>query len=284
MSCGPWRGVPLVVPVGGALDHLGISAEGGIVHERAATDGAPVDPQFFPAGEGIKAGGGVLGDAAAAKPPLIPFNPAVRPHNRGRRDGKPGGQPAQYPSRPMPGERDDAQGQDREDQTRRGGVARRERPAVARTSQMASGGRPRLTTSLPIRTPPASPAQDDPGTARTGRGARGRARSILYHRHSAGAGRAAKPGSADTTGCEPTNLSTAPATTMPITERYRKQSSLMPSRGSARIIGTWPLMPGAVRGEPNDTELPAQGARWSALSAKHQKRRRGRQLLRAAKR
>jgi hypothetical protein len=80
------------------------------------------------------------------------------------------------------------------------------------------------------------------------------------------------------------NLSTAPATTMPITERYRKQSSLMPSRGSARIIGTWPLMPGAVRGEPNDTELPAQGARWSALSAKHQKRRRGRQLLRAAKR
>jgi hypothetical protein len=157
MSCGPWRGVPLVVPVGGALDHLGISAEGGIVHERAATDGAQVHPQFFPAGEGIKAGGGVLGDAAAAKPPLIPFNPAVRPHNRGRRDGKPGGQPAQYPSRPMPGERDDAQGQDREDQTRRGGVARRERPAVARTSQMASGGRPRLTTSLPIRTPPLRP-------------------------------------------------------------------------------------------------------------------------------
>ena len=37
------------------------------------------------AGEGIKAGGGVLGNAAAAKPPLIPFNPAVRPRNRGRR-------------------------------------------------------------------------------------------------------------------------------------------------------------------------------------------------------
>ena len=27
----------------------------------------------------------ILGDAAAAKPPLIPFNPAVRPRNRGRR-------------------------------------------------------------------------------------------------------------------------------------------------------------------------------------------------------
>ena len=26
----------------------------------------------------------ILGDAAAAKPPLIPFNPAVRPRNRGR--------------------------------------------------------------------------------------------------------------------------------------------------------------------------------------------------------
>lgn len=30
----------------------------------------------------------ILGDAAAAKPPLIPFNPAVRPHNRGRRTGR----------------------------------------------------------------------------------------------------------------------------------------------------------------------------------------------------
>lgn len=27
-------------------------------------------------------------DAAAAKPPLIPFNPAVRPRNRGRRTGR----------------------------------------------------------------------------------------------------------------------------------------------------------------------------------------------------
>jgi len=30
----------------------------------------------------------ILGDAAAAKPPLIPFNPAVRPSNRGRRTGR----------------------------------------------------------------------------------------------------------------------------------------------------------------------------------------------------
>ena len=30
----------------------------------------------------------VLGDAVAAKPPLIPFNPAVRPRNRGRRTGR----------------------------------------------------------------------------------------------------------------------------------------------------------------------------------------------------
>jgi integrase len=30
----------------------------------------------------------ILGDAAAAKPPLIPFNPAVRPRNRGRRTGR----------------------------------------------------------------------------------------------------------------------------------------------------------------------------------------------------
>ena len=30
----------------------------------------------------------VLGDAAAAKPPLIPFNPAARPRNRGRRTGR----------------------------------------------------------------------------------------------------------------------------------------------------------------------------------------------------
>src|SRR5580704_9493045 len=30
----------------------------------------------------------ILGDAAVAKPPLIPFNPAVRPRNRGRRTGR----------------------------------------------------------------------------------------------------------------------------------------------------------------------------------------------------
>jgi hypothetical protein len=30
----------------------------------------------------------ILGDAAAAKPPLIPFNPAIRPRNRGRRTGR----------------------------------------------------------------------------------------------------------------------------------------------------------------------------------------------------
>jgi integrase len=32
--------------------------------------------------------GTILGDAAAARPPLIPFNPAVRPRNRGRRTGR----------------------------------------------------------------------------------------------------------------------------------------------------------------------------------------------------
>ena len=30
----------------------------------------------------------ILGDAATARPPLIPFNPAVRPRNRGRRTGR----------------------------------------------------------------------------------------------------------------------------------------------------------------------------------------------------
>ena len=30
----------------------------------------------------------ILGDAAAARPPLIPFNPAVRPRNRGRKTGR----------------------------------------------------------------------------------------------------------------------------------------------------------------------------------------------------
>ncbi len=30
----------------------------------------------------------ILGDAAAAKPPLLPFSPAVRPRNRGRRTGR----------------------------------------------------------------------------------------------------------------------------------------------------------------------------------------------------
>ena len=30
----------------------------------------------------------ILGDAASARPPLIPFNPAVRPRNRGRRTGR----------------------------------------------------------------------------------------------------------------------------------------------------------------------------------------------------
>ena len=30
----------------------------------------------------------MLGDAAAAKPPLIPYNPAIRPRNRGRRTGR----------------------------------------------------------------------------------------------------------------------------------------------------------------------------------------------------
>jgi integrase len=32
--------------------------------------------------------GTILGDAAAAKPPLIPYNPAVRPRNRGRKTGR----------------------------------------------------------------------------------------------------------------------------------------------------------------------------------------------------
>ena len=30
----------------------------------------------------------ILGDAAAARPPLIPYNPALRPRNRGRRTGR----------------------------------------------------------------------------------------------------------------------------------------------------------------------------------------------------
>jgi hypothetical protein len=30
----------------------------------------------------------MLGDAVAAKPPLIPYNPAIRPRNRGRRTGR----------------------------------------------------------------------------------------------------------------------------------------------------------------------------------------------------
>jgi hypothetical protein len=30
----------------------------------------------------------ILGDAAAAKPPLIPYNPALRPRNRGRTTGR----------------------------------------------------------------------------------------------------------------------------------------------------------------------------------------------------
>jgi hypothetical protein len=30
----------------------------------------------------------ILGDAASARPPLIPFNPAARPRNRGRRTGR----------------------------------------------------------------------------------------------------------------------------------------------------------------------------------------------------
>ena len=30
----------------------------------------------------------ILGDAAATKPPLIPYNPAIRPRNRGRRTGR----------------------------------------------------------------------------------------------------------------------------------------------------------------------------------------------------
>ena len=51
----------------------------------------------LPAAEGVSRGTAkdarsllhtILGDAAAAKPPLIPFNPAVRPHNRGRRTGR----------------------------------------------------------------------------------------------------------------------------------------------------------------------------------------------------
>jgi len=41
------------------------------------------------------------------------------------------------------------------------------------------------------------------------------------------------------------NLSTAPATTMPITERYGSSPTLMPWRGSTRI-GTGPLMPGTA--------------------------------------
>src|SRR6266705_6778363 len=32
--------------------------------------------------------GTILGDAAAARPPLIPYNPALRPRNRGRRTGR----------------------------------------------------------------------------------------------------------------------------------------------------------------------------------------------------
>src|ERR1039457_3911597 len=32
--------------------------------------------------------GTILGDAAATRPPLIPYNPALRPRNRGRRTGR----------------------------------------------------------------------------------------------------------------------------------------------------------------------------------------------------
>jgi len=32
--------------------------------------------------------GTILGDAATTKPPLIPYNPALRPRNRGRRTGR----------------------------------------------------------------------------------------------------------------------------------------------------------------------------------------------------
>ena len=32
--------------------------------------------------------GTILGDAAAHKPPLIPYNPALRPRNRGRKTGR----------------------------------------------------------------------------------------------------------------------------------------------------------------------------------------------------
>jgi hypothetical protein len=53
-------GAPLVVPVGGAADHLGVGAEGGVVDERAVGDDAQVHPQFLAVGEGIQAGGGVL--------------------------------------------------------------------------------------------------------------------------------------------------------------------------------------------------------------------------------
>ena len=45
----------------------------------------------------------ILGDAAATKPPLIPYNPALRPRNRGRRTGRRLGAPAARVGHPVAG-------------------------------------------------------------------------------------------------------------------------------------------------------------------------------------
>jgi len=59
-----------------------------------------------------------------------PVRPQLHPGERGRRDGKPGGQPAQDPDRPVASEHSEAPRQDRKGQGRRSGVAGRERPAM----------------------------------------------------------------------------------------------------------------------------------------------------------
>jgi hypothetical protein len=48
-------GAPLVVPVSGAADHLGVGAERGVVDERAVGDDTQVDLQFLAVGKRVEA-------------------------------------------------------------------------------------------------------------------------------------------------------------------------------------------------------------------------------------
>ena len=73
-------------PAWGASELNSLSTEGITRWENALPARAGISARTARAARTLL--GTILGDAAATRPPLIPYNPALRPRNRGRRTGR----------------------------------------------------------------------------------------------------------------------------------------------------------------------------------------------------